>query len=119
MLFIMDIIPMMKILKIFKAYCDTCACEGTIELLKSYQCFRLFFIPLFKWHAQYTLKHSCGSEVTISEEVALGILHGTIDITNMHIEHHTKVSNQCTTCGHVLDSGFVYCPYCGGQKKRD
>lgn len=80
MLFIMDIIPRMKSLKNFKSKCDTCQYEGTIELLKSYQCFRLFFIPLFKWHVQYYLKHSCGGQVTISEKIAIGILHGRLII---------------------------------------
>ena len=116
MLFIMDIIAMMKILKTFRGYCDTCECDGTIELLKSYQCFRLFFIPLFKWHVQYYLKNSCGGQVTISEEVALGILHGTIDIEKMHIEHERIQFNQCLTCGQVLESNFEYCPYCGAKR---
>ncbi len=116
MLFIMDIIPMMKILKTFKGQCDTCECEGDIELLKTYQCFRLFFIPLFKWHVQYYLKHSCGAQITISEEVALGILHGTISIEKLHIVHENTPSKQCMVCGNTLEAHFVYCPYCGTKR---
>ena len=116
MLFIMDIIPMMKVLKTFKGHCDTCQCEGTIELIKSYQCFRLFFIPLFKWHIKYNLKHSCSGQVTINKEVALGILHGTVKTEQMHIEHSQNVFNQCMRCGNTLESKFEYCPYCGNRR---
>ena len=94
MLLIMDIIPILKVLKHFSGSCDTCYCEGDIELIKTYQCFRLFFIPLWKWHVQYYLKHSCGGQIEISEEVALGILHGTVSTENMHIEHPQIKSNQ-------------------------
>ena len=116
MLFIMDIIPMIKILKTFRGTCDTCQCEGTLELIKTYECFRLFFIPLFKWNVKYYLKHSCGGQATISEEIAIGILHGTIEMNNMHIEHEKLKSEHCSHCGHDLDSQFEYCPYCGQKR---
>lgn len=118
MLLIMDIIPLLKVLKTFKGTCDTCQCEGTIELVKTCQCFRLFFIPLLKWKTKYFLKHSCGGEVIISEEVAIGILHGTISIEAMHIEHQEVNQHKCLQCGQYLEYNFEYCPYCGFKRGR-
>lgn len=118
MLFIMDIIPMLKTLKSFNGKCDTCQCDGTIELIKAYQCFRLFFIPLFKWQVKYYLRHSCGGQVEISEEIAIGMLHGTISTEAMHMEHQVTDTNYCLKCGNYLDQQFEYCPYCGFKRNK-
>lgn len=120
MLFIMDVLPMMKILRSFQGKCDTCQHEGTIELIKTYQCFRLFFIPLFKWQVKYYLKHSCGGQVEINEEVALKILHGMISTEHLHMEHGqpSQANNRwCPHCGKALEPQFEYCPYCGKSRR--
>lgn len=107
---------MLKLLKTFKGQCDTCECEGNIELIKSYQCLRLFFMPIFKWQVKYFLKHSCGGQIEISEEIAVGILHGTIQTEKFHMTHEAFNNLQCKYCGHVLERDFEYCPYCGKQR---
>ena len=144
MLFIMDILPMMKILKSFQGKCDTCQREGNIELIKTYQCFRLFFIPLFKWQVKYYLKHSCGGQIEVNEEVALRILHGIISTEHLHMEHEkvedeygqmqsndkqmaygqkenqqpSQVNDRCCShCGKALETQFEYCPYCGMKRR--
>ena len=116
MLFIMDIIPMFKILKTFTGKCATCGCMGDVELIKTYHCFRLFFIPIFKWKVQYYLKPSCGQEVTVSEEIALGILYGKISVDQIRIEHRLSNPNLCPHCGKTLENDFGYCPYCGRRR---
>lgn len=115
MLFIMDIVPMMKVLLKGPSKCQTCEQMGEIELIKAYQCFRLFFIPLFKWHVQYYLKHSCGAQVEITEEVAMHITSGQVDLSSMYFSHKATDQNTCRYCGKPLQEGFEYCPYCGNK----
>lgn len=104
---------MIKILLKKQNKCHTCEQMGEIELIKAYQCFRLFFIPLFKWHVQYYLKHSCGAQVEITEEVAMSIISGQVDLDNMYFSHKAAAQNVCRYCGETLQEGFEYCPYCG------
>lgn len=116
MFFIIDIIPMIKILKSINGTCDTCKLTGEINLIKTYQCLRLFFIPIFKWQVQYYLQHSCGGQTELTEEIALGLLHGSISVDNIHMSHDKQNHEICIKCGHKLDSDFEYCPYCGNKQ---
>lgn len=116
MFFIIDIIPMLKYLSTYKGTCDTCQLIGEVKLIKSYQCLRLFFIPIFKWSIKYYLQPSCGVPVAVDEEVAIRLLHGDITINHLHLEHAVYNSNSCTQCGKQLEQSFEYCPYCGHRK---
>lgn len=113
MIFIMDIVPMMKVVLKQQNKCQTCEQMGELELIKAYQCFRLFFIPLFKWHVKYYLRHSCGAQVEISEEVAMHIMSGKVDLSTMYFSHKVENTNTCKYCGQSLQGDFEYCPYCG------
>ena len=113
MFLIMDIVPMLKVLLKIPGSCETCHTTGEIELIKTYECFRFFFIPLFKWHTKYYLRHSCGGQVPITEEVALNLLYGKLDLQTIKFEHTENIADQCLHCGHVLEKAFAYCPYCG------
>lgn len=113
MFFIIDIVPGMKLIKQLKGNCQTCQTEGSIELIKTYTALRLFFIPIIKWHTRYYLRHSCGGQVEVSEEIALGIQYEKIPIDQFHISHEAKKERRCTACHQLLESNFEYCPYCG------
>ncbi len=115
MIFIMDVVPMIKVLLKAQNKCHTCDCMGEIELIRICQCFRLFFIPLFKWHKKYYLKHSCGAQIEITEEVAMHIVTGQVDLSSMYFSHKVD-QNVCTHCGQPLKEGFAYCPYCGKMR---
>ena len=121
MFFIIDIIPMVKILKTVQGTCDTCQLIGEINLIQTYQCLRLFFIPIFKWQVKYYLKHSCGGQTELTEEIALGILHGSISAENIHMSHIKSAIKQnhrvCEKCRRQLNAEFDYCPYCGYSVK--
>lgn len=117
MFFLIDIIPMHKVLLKIQGKCETCEEMGAIELIKSYHCLRLFFIPLFKWHVAYYLKHSCGGIVPVSEDVALNITYGKVDLGTLKFQHTTSKARTCKQCGQILDPEFTYCPYCGQSRK--
>lgn len=116
MFFIIDIIPMIKCLKIFQGTCDTCHMSGEVKLLKSSQCLRLFFIPVIKWSNKYYLQPSCGTPIQIEEETAIALIHGKLDINQIHLEHAKSQQNICSRCGQPLKDEFDYCPYCGHKK---
>ena len=111
-----DIMPMVKVLKTIYGTCDTCQIKGDIKILKTYQCLRLFFIPIFKWQTRYFMQHSCGGQTELTEEIALGLLHGTISVDNLHMSHDLLNPNICKKCGKMLETGFEFCPYCGSQR---
>lgn len=116
MIFIMDIVPMLKVILKKPNKCHTCEQMGEIELIKAYDCFRLFFIPLFKWHIKYYLRHSCGAKVEISEEIAMHIMTEQVDLETMYFSHKAAESLVCNHCGNTLQSDFEYCPYCGKNR---
>lgn len=121
MFLIIDIIPMLKVLKSWKGTCQTCHQEGEIELVMSFQCLRLFFMPIVKWQKTYFLRHSCGAKLPMEEDVALRILSGQVDITTFQFEHGTpkqehEVKGVCPNCGRQSEEDYKYCPYCGHQK---
>lgn len=113
MFLIIDIIPIIKCLKIFQGSCDTCHISGEVKLLKSYQCLRLFFIPTFKWGFKYYLQPACKTPIEIKEETAIELLHGNLSLNNLHLEHSKIEQYVCSQCGQPLRSEFDYCPYCG------
>lgn len=115
MFFIIDIIPMVKILKTLNGTCDTCQVSGEIKIIKTYQCLRLFFIPIFKWQVQYYMQHSCGGQSELAEDAALELLHGSISLENIHMSHIKQDSMTCKKCGKQLEGEFAYCPYCGDK----
>lgn len=116
MFFIIDIIPMLKCMKVFQGTCDTCHIYGEVKLFKSYQCLRLFFIPILKWGTKYYLQPSCGTSIQVEEEAAIALLHGQLDINTLHLEHAVHQINVCHQCGHSLKEEYDYCPYCGYKR---
>lgn len=112
MFFIIDIMPGRKVLKVVQALCQNCSQYGEIRLVKTSQCLRLFFIPLFKWGAVYTLEHSCGAVMRVSEENAIGILHAGMSVEQVPVEVMHPGVRRCPKCGRVLEAEFVRCPYC-------
>lgn len=108
MFLLMDIMPVDKELKIFQDTCQSCRRYGKIRLIKTSNCFRLFFIPIFQWGTVYNLEHDCGSRIQISEEDAIALLHAGVSLDSICVEK----PNRCTKCGRMLEPEFVRCPYC-------
>ncbi|WP_053985619.1 zinc ribbon domain-containing protein [Niameybacter massiliensis] len=117
MFFIIDIMPGLKVLKLLVGTCRSCHHNGDLELIKTYQCLRLFFIPVFKWHTRYFLRHSCGAMMAVSEEDAIAMLHAGIMPDQVQVEVMEKGPVRCATCGRILEEDFICCPYCGNNRK--
>lgn len=95
------------------------------RLIKNYDFFHFFFIPIFKWNEQYFVEcESCKALYSIKKEKGKAIELGeNLDITywdlqEMNREFHNGSyyqSNVCKRCGSKVDSSFKYCPHCGEE----
>lgn len=112
MFFIIDMMPGLKQLGLYKGTCRVCGQYEELELFKTFQCLRLFFIPVFRWHNEYFIKHRCGAVMSLSEEDAIAIMHAGVLPDQVNLKVIAK-DRRCTSCGRQLQEDFVCCPYCG------
>lgn len=104
-------------------------CKGCNRLtmgrvIKQYEFFHFFFIPIFKWNEKYYVKcESCNKIFSISKEKGKMIERGeNIELTywdlnevNNAYGYDYNINNVCKNCGKVIDSKYKYCPYCGHE----
>lgn len=105
--------------------CKKCNNPTTARLIKNFNFFHLFFIPLFKWNEKYyVICNQCNSIYTILKDKGKALENGeNVDISywdlqEMDAENYTNSyyeENACTNCGRKVDANFKYCPYCGGR----
>lgn len=105
--------------------CKKCNSIVTGKLIKSFDFFHFFFIPLFKWNEKYyVLCDCCNTLYTINKEKGKAIERGeNINITYWDLQeidngYYNNVNFQghvCKNCGNKVEPNFKYCPYCGTQ----
>lgn len=108
--------------------CPFCSRKGNHTLLKVYNYFHFFFIPLFRWNVRYFLQTSCCNRIYIitNQQLAHDLERG-IDtpITLADVELFRKFetsygfdderSDFCPNCQRRVSKTFLYCPYCGSK----
>ena len=106
--------------------CKSCNRLSMSRVIKHYEFFHFFFIPIFKWNEKYYVEcNSCRKIFSISKEKGKGIERGEdIEITywDLHEVNNSygndyNINNCCGNCGKVVDSEYIYCPYCGYKMK--
>lgn len=112
MFLFIDIMPRTKELKIIQETCPSCREYGDVHLVKTANCLRLFFIPIFSWGAIYTLMHDCGSRMIISEDDAIALMYAGVSFDQIAVEIALVGAHKCTKCGRILEADFLRCPYC-------
>lgn len=102
-------------------------CNKTIrgKLMKNYDFFHFFFIPLFKWNESYYIVcNECNSVYTISKDKGKAIENGDNieisywDLQEVNNEYNNNgyyERNRCQNCGEEVESTFKYCPNCGSK----
>lgn len=115
-----------KEIKILKnIYCKKCNENLSGKLIKIFNCFHFFFIPVFRWNEHfYFICNRCNSVYEIPKEKGNKIEKGeSIDITywdlnpiEIKYDSYEKI-NRCSNCGKILKDDFRYCPYCGTKLK--
>ncbi|WP_040215158.1 zinc ribbon domain-containing protein [Clostridium polynesiense] len=101
--------------------CKSCS-RKSLKIIKVYNYFHFFFIPLFKWNkSYYAVCKTCGAIYDIPREKGEGIEKGYKDLINYwdlkFSEHSESIQHTCEKCGKKLEQNFLYCPYCG-EKQR-
>ncbi|WP_195262524.1 MULTISPECIES: zinc-ribbon domain-containing protein [unclassified Clostridium] len=106
--------------------CKSCNRLSMARVIKQYEFFHFFFIPIFKWNEKYYVEcESCKKIFSISKEKGKMIEKGeNIDITywdlnevNSTYGYDYNINSVCKSCGKVVDSEYKYCPYCGHEIK--
>ena len=101
--------------------CPACEAFGSYRLIKMYNYFHIFFIPIFKWNTRYFIKTSCCNKIfEIHSEIGKRIEGGeSVEIKSSDLESLgvAEQSNVCYHCGATIDPRYVYCPYCGKTLK--
>lgn len=101
--------------------CKSCGRMTAYKLIKTYNCFQLFFIPVFRWKEQYYLiSKCCGSIFEVSNEQGEDLENGNdsgLSNLNITIVEDRSQSGKliCHSCGKEVDGSFNYCPYCGAK----
>lgn len=106
--------------------CKICNRLSMARVIKHYEFFHFFFIPIFKWNEKYYVEcGSCKKIFSISKEKGKMIERGeNIDITYWDLNkvnnvygYDYNINSVCKNCGKVVDSEYKYCPYCGREIK--
>ncbi|MFU7514338.1 zinc-ribbon domain-containing protein [Clostridium sp. HCS.1] len=106
--------------------CKSCNRLTIGRVIKHYEFFHFFFIPIFKWNEKYYVEcESCKKIFSISKEKGKLIEKGeNIELTywdlneiNNTYGYDYNINNVCNNCGKVVDSDYKYCPYCGYKIK--
>ena len=105
-------------------------CNSTIKgkLIKNFDFFHFFFIPIFKWNEKYyVLCNRCKCLYSIPKEKGKAIENGEEvnitywDLQEVHSGNDTNFNEnsydmkRCPSCGEQIKSDFKYCPYCGKE----
>ncbi len=105
-------------------------CENRVmgRLLKNFDFFHFFFIPLFKWNEKYyVLCDKCRYVYSIPKDKGKAIERGEDvqvtywDLQEMYGDDYINTYDNkydikiCPKCGGKVNSDFKYCPYCGEE----
>jgi hypothetical protein len=104
-------------------------CNSTIQgkLIKNFDFFHFFFIPIFKWNEKYyVLCNSCKCLYSIPKEKGKAIEKGEEvnitywDLQEVYSDNNINFNNRydmkiCPNCGEQVKRHFKYCPYCGKE----
>lgn len=104
-----------------KVQCRNCDKEHGGRLIKTYNYFHFFFIPLIKWNERYHVTcNGCNSIYEISKEKGKDIENGAdIEITYWDLKpvesenNYASLNKRCDNCGREIRRDYEYCPYCG------
>jgi len=105
--------------------CHVCDGMHGFELISKYNYFHLFFLPVWRWGYDYSLRcKACGSFYTIKAESydkckteSPELSYWDLEPVNIPVKQ-TK-SLECKACGFILDSDFEFCPKCGTKITDD
>ena len=99
--------------------CDRCGTYGRYQVVMTYMCLSLFFIPCFKWNKQYYVQSACCNTIySLDPEIGRQIARGAdIEILPQHLTQvqagYRSCYKRCINCGFETQEDFEFCPKCG------
>ena len=108
--------------------CKKCENKVNGRLIKYYDFFHFFFIPLFRWNEKYyVLCDKCKCLYSIPKDKGKAIERGEDgqltywDLQEVYDNDYSKMNynnnniKTCSQCGGKVNLDFKYCPYCGRE----
>lgn len=94
--------------------CPVCGAYDRFEVLRTFNYFHIFFIPVWRWNKRYYIKTRCCRRVgeldpAVGERIERG---EQVEITREQLVSQQS-SGECPACGAALSSSFNFCPRCG------
>ncbi|PHV71702.1 hypothetical protein CS063_03840 [Sporanaerobium hydrogeniformans] len=118
MFIFIDITTLQKEVKRLMGRCHGCGQQGSLVLVKTYQCLRVFFIPIWHWGTRYFLvDQSCGKRYEISEEDGVLLTYDKKGVEACRPLQIEQMPLSCPSCQRILDRDYDFCPYCGARRK--
>jgi len=108
-----------EVMDIHNITCKHCGRMGMYNLVKKYNYFHFFFIPIFRWGVEYNLvSRCCKSVFSLSKEKGKRLENGIdtfLDNKELKDKYNggTQSRGNCPQCGNNVNPTFDYCPYCG------
>ncbi|HOA79920.1 MAG TPA: zinc ribbon domain-containing protein [Defluviitaleaceae bacterium] len=97
--------------------CPSCEALGSYKIIKTYNYFHIFFIPIFKWNINYYIRTSCCRKVyMIDSQLGKEIEQGKIETLkkeDLIVLNDIIDKDRCLNCGSAINDHYAYCPYCG------
>lgn len=102
--------------------CERCKQIVNAKLIKKFDFFHFFFIPIFKWNVEYYVQcERCNAIYTIPKEKGRAIENNEeVQITYWDLKDAFSdiyYNSKCLNCGREVDRQYSYCPYCGEKIK--
>lgn len=107
--------------------CKKCRTMTTYKLIKVYNFFHIFFIPIIRWGQRYYLKSRCCNTIfEINPDLGGRLEQGEDvyiedkDMTEVYSDYERKFYNEevvCLACKNKVNTSFTYCPHCGERLK--
>ncbi|NEZ46784.1 zinc ribbon domain-containing protein [Clostridium niameyense] len=110
-----------KIGEVDSVECIKCGMFTRYTIIKTYNVFHFFFLPLIKWGEKYYLKSRCCNtiyEINKEDINKINESKSLQDITIKEIYSDINYSSICAdiicpNCKRKMEKNFTYCPYCG------
>lgn len=106
--------------------CKACGSMTTYRLIKVYNFFHFFFIPLFRWGETYYIEaRCCGAIFEVSKEKGKELESGKDvpltdeDLRYVNSNNYANVNGEtiCQGCRRSVNNSYSYCPYCGRKMR--
>jgi RNA polymerase subunit RPABC4/transcription elongation factor Spt4 len=97
--------------------CPVCGSLDRYEILKEYQYFHIFFLPVWRWGERYLVRTRCCQQVRIlPHEFGKALVRGEAADWSQLSQGVLDPLVRCAHCSTLLEPEYRYCPRCGSER---